>query len=282
MSTEFDPLEAATPIHALFDLSGTTAVVAGAGSIGEGIGIGRATAILLADAGAKVGLLDINREAAESTRALIERRGGTAHVVVADLASDDSVRFAIQEIDELYGPISTLVNNVGVVGPGGTAETVDLDAWDTGMSVNVKSMVITTRHVIASMRRAGGGSIINISSIAGMGGGYPSLFYPTSKGTIINLTKAMATHHGSDGIRVNTVAPGQVLTPRIEVRGLTPEMRAARNEVSVLASEGTGWDPAYATLFLASKAARWITGIVMPVDGGVTGTLPLRSPAASK
>lgn len=282
MSIAFDPLETDTPIQDLFDLSGTTAVVTGAGSVGAGIGIGRATAILLADAGAKVGLLDINHEAAESTRALIEKRGGAAHVVVADLASDDSVRTAIQEIDSLYGPITTLVNNVGVVGPGGTAETVDLDAWDAGMSVNVKSMVITTRHVIPSMRRGGGGSIINISSIAGMGGGYPSLFYPTSKGTIINLTKTMAAHHGPDGIRVNTVAPGQVLTPRIEVRGLTPEMRAARNKASVLGLEGTGWDPAYAALFLASKAARWITGIVVPVDGGVTGTLPLQSPTASK
>lgn len=280
MPADFDPLTSPSPFRDLFDLAGTTAIVTGAGSVGPGIGIGRASAILLADAGARVGLLDINREAAEETHRIIAQRGGASLVEIVDLADDEAVGGAIARIESDFGPINTLVNNVGIVGPGGTAESVDLDAWDAGMRVNVKSMVIASRHVVPSMRRAGGGSIVNVSSIAGMGGGYPSLFYPTSKGTIINLTKAMAAQHGHDGIRVNTVAPGQVLTPRIEIRGLSADMRMARNDVSVLGTEGTGWDPAYAIVFLASRAARWITGVVLPVDGGVTGTLPLKSPPA--
>ncbi|TFD15322.1 SDR family oxidoreductase [Cryobacterium sp. TMT1-2-2] len=278
MPTTFDPLSSSAPFHKLFDLTGTTAIVTGAGSVGPGIGIGRASAILLADAGARVGLLDIDRAAAEETHRMISRRGGTSLVAIADLADDRAVLEAVSQVVANFGPVNTLVNNVGIVGPGGTAEFVDLEAWDAGMRVNVKSMVIASRHVVPIMRSAGGGSIVNISSIAGLGGGYPSLFYPTSKGTIINLTKAMATQHGRDGIRVNTVAPGQVLTPRIEMRGLSTEMRAARNHISALGIEGTGWDPAYAVVFLASRAARWITGVVLPVDGGVTGTLPLESP----
>lgn len=269
------------PLQNPYDLTGITAVVTGAGSVGAGVGIGRASAILLAQAGAKVGLLDIDRESVLETQRIIESRGGQAVSAIADMSSEEEVGRAIGEVESAFGPTTVLVNNVGIVGPAGTAETVDLDAWDAGMRVNVDSMVIATRHVIPSMRSAGGGSVINISSISGMGGGYPGLFYATSKGTIINLTKSMAAHHGADGIRVNTVAPGQVLTPRIEARGLTPEMRAARNSVAVLEEEGTGWDPAYAVLFLASQAARWITGVVLPVDGGVTGVLPLASPAAT-
>jgi NAD(P)-dependent dehydrogenase (short-subunit alcohol dehydrogenase family) len=279
--TSFNPLDSPRPTRELFDLRGATAIVTGAGSVGPGIGIGRATALLLADAGANVGLLDIDSDAAAETHRMIGERGGKSVVATTDLSDDPGVSRAVKEVEAAFGPISILINNVGIVGPPGTAEEVDLDAWDAGMRVNIKSMVIASRHAVPSMRRAGSGSIVNISSIAGMGGGYPSLFYATSKGTVINLTKAMAAHHGRDGIRVNTVAPGQVLTPRIEVRGLTPEMRAARNQVSVLGTEGTGWDPAYAAVFLASRAARWITGIVLPVDGGVTGTLPLDSPPSN-
>jgi NAD(P)-dependent dehydrogenase (short-subunit alcohol dehydrogenase family) len=271
----------APPLQQPHDLTGVTAIVTGAGSVGSGVGIGRASAILLAEAGAKVGLLDIDRDAVLETQRIIEQRGGHAVRAIADMASDEDVARAVSEVEAAFGPTTVLVNNVGIVGPPGTAETVDLEAWDRAMRVNVDSMVIATRHVLPSMRTAGGGSVINISSISGMGGGYPGLFYATSKGTIINLTKSMAAHHGADGIRVNTVAPGQVLTPRIEARGLSPEMRAARNAVSVLGVEGTGWDPAYAVLFLASPAARWITGVVLPVDGGVTGVLPLASPAAT-
>jgi len=231
---------------------------------------------------AKVGLLDIDETAATETLRMIEERGGTGYVVACDLADDEQVADAVRQVTVRYGSLETLVNNVGIAGPPGTAEDVDLDAWDAAMRVNVTAMAIAARHAAPHMRRAGGGSIVNIASIAGMGGGYPGLFYPTSKGATISLTRTMAAHYGRDGIRVNAVAPGQLLTPRITVRGVSDEMRRNRTEISPLGTEGTGWDAGYAVLYLASPAARWVTGILLPVDGGVTAVLPLQSPEPIK
>lgn len=263
----------------MFGLEGKVAVIAGAGSVAEGVGIGKATAILLAGAGAKVVLLDINEAAARQTESAILKNGGTAEVIEVDLSNEIEVEAASKRIRDKFGRVDILVNNVGVVGPAGDATVLDLDAWDSALTVNLKSFVITTRYFVPLME-AFGGSIINIGSVAGMGGGYPSLFYPTSKGAINNLTRTMAGQYGDRGIRVNCVAPGQVLTPRIQKRGLTAEMRNARNSVSALGTEGNGWDPAYAVWFLVSPAARWITGVVLPVDGGLTALLPLSSPAS--
>lgn len=267
-------------VNDAFSLRGMTAVVTGAGSLGRGIGIGRAAAILLAEAGARVGLIDASQDAAEQTNGIIAERGGTAMVSVADLADEQQVERAIREITGALGPASILVNNVGIVGPAGDSEEVDLGHWDAAMAVNVRSMVITSRCVLPQMRRLGGGSIINVSSVAGMGGGYPAVFYPTSKGAVISLTRTMAAHHGREGIRVNAVAPGQLFTPRIGARGISKEMRESRTRSSLLGTEGTGWDAGYAILYLASPAARWVTGVLLPVDAGLTGTIPLESPRA--
>ncbi|SJM51124.1 SDR family NAD(P)-dependent oxidoreductase [Gulosibacter sp. 10] len=268
------------PIHPsrALDLSGRTAVVTGAGSVGHGIGIGRAIAMLLAAAGARVALLDVDLDAARETQAAINAIGGDAISVQADMAEDGSVAAAATAVADAFARVDILVNNVGIVGPAGEAETLDLDAWDRGLRINLTSMVISARRFVPLMKSGGDGSIVNIGSIAGMGGGYPSLFYPTSKGAIVNLTRTMAGQYGEHGIRVNCIAPGQVLTPRIEARGLSPEMRAARNSVSALGTEGTGWDPAYAALFLASPMSSWISGTLLPVDGGLTALLPLSSP----
>jgi NAD(P)-dependent dehydrogenase (short-subunit alcohol dehydrogenase family) len=125
------------------------------------------------------------------------------------------------------------------------------------------------------MRKAGGGSSINIASVAGLAGGHPTLLYPTSKGAVANMTRAMAAHHGSDGIRVNCVAPGMVYTPMVYSRGMSAEMRAARRERSLLKTEGTGWDVGNAVLYLAGDEARWG---VLPVYAGATagaGRLPV-------
>lgn len=278
MTQLHDPLTLPDMVAGAFTLSDTTAIVTGAGSVGAGIGIGRAAAILLAEAGAKVGLLDIDETAAAKTLEVIEARGGTGCVVACDMADDTQVADAVCQITDRYGSIQTLVNNVGIVGPPGTAEDVDLGAWDAAMRINVTAMAIAVRHVAPHMRRAGGGSIVNIASITGMGGGYPGLFYPTSKGATISLTRTMAAHYGHDGIRVNAVAPGQLLTPRITARGVSDEMRRHRTESSPLGTEGTGWDAGYAVLYLASPAARWVTGTLLPVDGGVTAVFPLQSP----
>jgi NAD(P)-dependent dehydrogenase (short-subunit alcohol dehydrogenase family) len=274
--------ESAQPMPAFaeaFSLHGQTAIVAGAGSVGEGIGIGRASAILFAAAGARVGLIDTNADAAAETLELIEAQGGEAVVATADVSDVHEVSQAVMTIARQLGPARVLLNNVGIVGPGGTVEVTDLKRWDDALRTNITSMVMTSRFVIPQMRKLGGGSIINMSSIAGLGGGYPHTFYPTSKGAIVSLTKAMAAHHGFEGIRVNAVAPGQLLTPRISSRGVTDEMRQERTRISMLGTEGNGWDAGYAVLYLASGAARWVTGIVLPVDAGVTSYLRLQSPA---
>ena len=138
------------------------------------------------------------------------------------------------------------------------------------MRVNVASMMLMAKYAIPEMIKSGGGSIINLTSVAGLQGGHPSLLYPTSKGAIVSLTRAMAAHHGRDGIRVNCIAPGTVYTPMVASRGMTPEMRKARSERTLLGTEGTGWDIGYGALYLASDESRWVTGITLPIDGGAT------------
>ena len=266
--------------YSAFDLTGRTAIVTGAGSLGPGIGIGRASALLLADAGATVGLLDQQADAAAETLQMIEERGGRGAVVKADVADPASVEKAVEDLVDKLGRLDILVNNVGVVGPAGDATEVDPDEWDSAAATNVRSMMLMAKHCIPHMVAQGSGAIVNISSIAGMGGGYPSLSYPTTKGATISLTKAMAYHHARQGIRVNAVAPGQVFTPRLEARGISEEMRQRRLSTAPLGTEGTGWDVGYAVWYLASDAARWITGAVLPVDAGLTAMLPLDTPPA--
>ena len=157
-----------------------------------------------------------------------------------------------------------------MTGPPGNAIEVDPEAFDRAMRINVTSMVLMAKYALPPMIEAGGGSIINLSSAAGILGGHPSLLYPTSKAAVIGLTRSMAAHHGRDGVRVNCIAPGMVYTPMVAVRGMTPELREARRQSSLLGTEGTAWDVAAAAAFLASDAARWITGIVLPVDAGAT------------
>ena len=266
-------------------LAGKVAIVTGAGSRAEGIGNGRATAVLLARHGAKVTLVDAVRDSAEETARMIAQEGGESLVLEGDVADEVSCRSIVADTVAKWGRLDILVNNVGVTGPAGTAVEVDMDAWDQGMRINVGSMVLMARHAIPEMRQAGGGSIVNISSGAGIRGGHPSLLYPTSKGAVISLTRAMAAHHGREGIRVNCVAPGTVYTPMVASRGMTPEMREARSRTTLLGTEGTGWDVGYAVMFLASDEARWITGVVLPVDAGSTaastGSVTPRSDAGS-
>lgn len=273
---------AGLPTGSAFDLSGRTAVVAGAGSVGEGIGIGRACAVLLARYGATVAALDIDAGAAEETVSLVEREGGHAIAAPVDVGDAEAVGKALARCVGELGGVDILVNNVGVVGPPGTVDEVDLDDWDAAIRVNVTAMVALARQVVPVMRERGGGSIVNMGSVAGLGGGYPHLSYATTKGAVVNLTRAMAAHHGPEGIRVNAVAPGQLLTPRITVRDPSPEMLAARREVAPLGTDGDAWDAAHAVLFLAGDAARWITGAVLPVDAGLSAVLPLSSPPATR
>ncbi|KAK4939857.1 hypothetical protein LTR10_019925 [Elasticomyces elasticus] len=254
-----------------FNFDGEVAIVTGAGSRLPGeIGNGRATAILLARQGAKVALLDLNTEWAQETKSMIDSEGGTSEVIQVDVTDEQSVKSAVAKTIDIFGTVNILVNIVGVGGAMGDATSLDLTAWDRDMRINVTSMVLMARHVIPEMRKNGRGAILNMSSVSGLLGGNPSLLYPTTKGAIIQMTRAMAAQHGPENIRVNCVCPGMVYTPMVRGRGMTEEMREARIKQNLLKQEGTGWDVGYAILFLCSKEARWITGLIMPVDAGTT------------
>lgn len=263
-------------------LKDKVAIVTGAGSRAEGIGNGRAAAILLAREGARVALLDATREWAEATKAMIDAEGGTSMVVVADVADAASCRAAVQAAKDAWGRVDILVNNVGIGGPKGSAVEVDPEAWDAAMRVNVTSMMLMSKYAIPEMRRLGGGAIINIASIDGLRGGNQNLLYCSSKGAVVNMTRAMAAQHGREGIRVNCIAPGYVYTPMVSAGGMEPELRDVRRKNNLLQVEGTGWDVGNGVVFLASDLSRWVTGIVLSIDGGsMAGTLGTTTPMSA-
>ncbi|GAB1205323.1 hypothetical protein APSETT445_003996 [Aspergillus pseudonomiae] len=206
------------------------------------IGNGRATAILLARQGAKVALVDYNVEWAQETKRMIELEGGISEVVQTDVTDEESCKNAVSKTVELFGTVNILVNIVGVGGAMGDATKVDLGAWERDFKINVTSMVLMSRHAIPEMRRNGRGAIVNMSSVSGLLGGNPSLLYPTTKGAIIQMTRAMAAQHGPENIRVNCVCPGMVFTPMVRGRGMTDKMRQDRINQNLLKQEGTGWD----------------------------------------
>jgi NAD(P)-dependent dehydrogenase (short-subunit alcohol dehydrogenase family) len=251
-------------------LSGKVAIVTGAGSRAEGMGNGRAAAILFAREGARVLLVDRSGAAAEATRAMIAGEGGEAAVFEADVTRSDHCRAMVDDALRRWGKLDILDNNVGI---GGRATVVDVDEadWDHLMRVNVTSMMLAAKHAIPAMARAGGGAVVNISSISALRprGLTP---YSVSKGAVIALTRAMAIDHAPQGIRVNCIAPGPVYTPMVYAGGMSEELRDRRRRASPLGIEGTGWDIGHAALFLVSDEARYITGVVLPVDGGVTLT----------
>jgi len=257
-------------------LESKVAIVTGAGSRAAGIGNGRAAAILFAREGAKVLLVDKDTVAAEETRRLIREEGGEAEVFPADVSRAADCRAMVERAVGRWGRLDILENNVGIEGPGSVV-SVPEEEWDRVMQVNVKSMMLTGKFAVPAMATGGGGSIINISSIGALRprGLTP---YATSKGAVIALTRAMAIDHAKDGIRVNCIAPGPMYTPMVYSKGMSGEARERRRRASPLGIEGTGWDIGYAALFLASDEARYITGVVLTVDGGVTLTTPSRDP----
>jgi NAD(P)-dependent dehydrogenase (short-subunit alcohol dehydrogenase family) len=225
----------------------------------------------MAREGAGVTLVDNRPEWVAVTRELLEAEGLAGLVVVCDVTDDDGCRRAVAETVEAYGGLDVLVNNVGVSRPEGTAVDVDPEEWDRGMAVNVKSMMLMAKHAVPAMTASdGGGTIINMTSVAGMVGGFPDLMYPTSKAAVIGMTRAMAAHHGGQGVRVNAIAPGLIYTPFVAAGGMSDAVRDQRRMQTVLQTEGTAWDVARAAVFLASDEARWITGAILPVDAGDT------------
>ena len=257
-------------------LEGKVAIVTGAGSSGPGVGNGKAASVLFAREGAKVLLVDINADHAQETLELITAEGGEASVFQADVTNADHCRSMVESAVERYGRLDILDNNVGVILREKFAD-IDPEDWDRVMAINLKSMMLASQSAIPRMIESGGGSIINITSVAGIRA-WSDAAYAASKAGIIGLTQTVAAEYGRYGIRANAIAPGAVYTPMVAWQ-LSDEAREIRRESTLLGTEGTAWDVAWAAVYLASDEARWVTGVLLPVDGGVTITSRYALPA---
>ena len=257
-------------------LEGKVAIVTGAGSSGPGVGNGKAASVLFAREGAKVLLVDINADHAQETLELITAEGGEASVFQADVTNADHCRSMVESAVERYGRLDILDNNVGVLLREKFAD-IDPEDWDRVMAINLKSMMLASQSAIPRMIDSGGGSIINITSVAGIRA-WSDAAYAASKAGIIGLTQTVAAEYGRHGIRANAIAPEAVYTPMVAWQ-LNDEAREIRRESTLLGTEGTAWDVAWAAVYLASDEARWVTGVLLPIDGGVTITSRYTLPA---
>jgi NAD(P)-dependent dehydrogenase (short-subunit alcohol dehydrogenase family) len=256
-------------------LKDKVAIVVGAGQTpGDTIGNGRATAILFAREGARVVLVDYNFESAVETQALIEAEGGTCFAFKADVTRQaDCVAF-VRAALEAYGRVDVLHNNVGIGGGDDEILSLTEESWDRIMSVNLKGMFLSSRSVLPAMREQRSGSIINISSIAAICS-TGIVAYKTSKAGVNALTHQIALENAKHNIRANAIMPGLMNTPMAiegisKARGVPKEDLIRQRDASVPlgGKMGTAWDVAYAALFLASDEAKFITGVLLPVDGG--------------
>ena len=254
-------------------LENKIAIVAGAGSRGDVIGNGQAAAILFAQEGAEVLLVDSDAERAARTAAMIKADGGSATSFIGDVTNPADCEAMVETAVRRYGRLDILHNNVGIGGAGNVVE-LDPDVWDRVMEVNVKSMMLASKYAVPRMAETGGGAIVNISSISAI---RPRglTAYTVSKGGVMALTWGMAIDHAKDGVRVNCILPGPVYSS-MTAPNMSAERREIRRSSSPLGTEGTPWDVAWAAVYLASDEAKWVTGVCIPVDGGVTLTSPER------
>jgi NAD(P)-dependent dehydrogenase (short-subunit alcohol dehydrogenase family) len=258
-------------------LKGKVAVVSGAGSVGTGWGNGKATSVVFAREGARIFAVDISLKAAEETRRVIEGEGGECFAFEADVSRSGQVENMVARCVEIYGRVDVLQNNVGIVQVGGPVEISEAQ-WDRLFEVNIKSMFLTCREVLPIMERQGSGVIVNVSSIAStIYAGYPSAAYSASKAAVNQLTRSIAMEYAARGIRANCVLPGLMNTPMIVEAlssayhaGAVEEMMRKRDASVPMGKMGDAWDVAQASLFLASEEAKYITGVLLAVDGGLT------------
>ena len=259
-------------------LNDKVAIVCGGGARGDGIGNGRAAALLLGRSGAKIVVVDRELELAQKTADMIAADGGIAIGHAADVTNEANCKTIAERAMDEYGRVDLLDNNVGISSRGSVVEE-DPATWRRIMEVNVDAMFLTSKYVIPAMiKSGGGGAIVNVSSISAL---RPRRLtaYTTSKAAVIGLTRAMAIDHGPEGILVNCVAPGPVYTPMVIKDGMPENLRQQRAAASILGMEGTGWDIGNAVRFLLSNQARYITGHTLVVDGGLTMRAPERESA---
>lgn len=263
----------------MLDMAGKIAIVTGAGSVGPGWGNGKAAATILARQGAAVFLVDVEEAAAQETARIIEGDGHRCVVHRCDMLKSAEVQAMVQACLARYGRIDVLVNNVGGSAPG-DAVTMSEEVWDHQIDFNLKTVFLGCKYVLPVMERQGKGSIVNVSSVAGLRndghGGRQHVAYSASKAAVIQFSRATAGAFVKKGIRCNTVVPGLMHTPLVERRlartvaaGDAEALIASRNARCPMGRMGTAWDVAHAVLFLASEEASYITGTEIVVDGGL-------------
>ena len=259
-------------------LKDKVALVTGAGSVGPGWGNGKAISVLFAREGAGIFGADIDIEAARETQRIVEQEAGVFLSHATDVASSDQVEDMIRACLDRFGRIDILVNNVGIARVGGPVDLEEAE-WDRVMDINLKSVFLTSKHVLPIMEAQGGGAIVNISSIAAMRWpGVPYATYYASKGGMLSLTRGIALQYAKAGIRANCVLPGLMNTPMVHA-GLTgaygkegdvENLIRVREAQCPMGRMGDAWDVAHAALYLASDDARYVTAAELVVDGGIT------------
>jgi NAD(P)-dependent dehydrogenase (short-subunit alcohol dehydrogenase family) len=257
-------------------VKGKAIIVTGAGSIGAGIGNGKASGILYAREGGRVLLVDRDLAAADETRRLIADAGGQAMAFACDVTSSAECHRMVHACLKAFGSIDVLHNNVGITIPGGPVELAEED-WDRIMLINVKSMFLTCKHVLPYMERQGRGAIVNIASANAIRS-LPAIAvaYAASKAAVIALTREIAVQYAAKGVRANAILPGLMDTPMVKAQltgaygGDVEQMLKWRAGMCPTGKQGDAWDTAHAALFLASDEAKYVTGTTLTVDGGLT------------
>ncbi|MBY4040444.1 SDR family oxidoreductase [Rhodococcus fascians] len=258
-------------------LAGKVALVTGAGSVGPGWGNGRASAVRFAQEGATVFAVDLNREALEETVARFDGPEGSIIPLQCDVTDTAAVEAIVSTCVEQAGRIDVLVNNVGGSRAGGPVEMTE-EEWNKQLEFNLTTTFLTCKHVLPHMKEVGAGAIVNTASTSGIRWtGAAQAAYAASKAGVIAFTRSVAVQHAPLGIRANTVVPGQLHTPMVEVRlagqrsgGDVDKLLEQRLSRIPIGFMGDGRDTANVALFLASDEAQFITGTEIVVDGGMS------------
>jgi NAD(P)-dependent dehydrogenase (short-subunit alcohol dehydrogenase family) len=253
-------------------LDGKVAIVTGAGTTPPGVGIGCAIAQVLAGAGASVLVVDKDAEHGEVTRGMIEEGGGRSTVCVADVSVESDCEAMVQAAVDSFGGLDILVNNAGISKHVTVTDTPQ-ELFEEIIGVNLRGPFMACKYAIPALMTRGGGSIVNIGSVVAIrdaGSSHPA--YAASKGGVLGITVDLAGAYGRDNIRVNAVLPGMIASPiQASIGSASPEMQKRMN---MLGRMGNVWDIAHAVGFLCTDEASYITGHVMPVDGGATAAMP--------
>ena len=241
---------------------------------GGSMGIGRAASLMLAREGAQVAIVDVDDEAGKKTVSDIRKAGGTAEYWHLDVSDSPQVEAVFAEINKRFGKINVLVNNAGISGPQIPSDEVTEEDWDRVMRVDARGVFLCTKYGAPYLKKAGNGSIINLSSIYGLVGGVDPAYH-AAKGAVRCLTKSDAFYYGPFGIRVNSIHPGYIMTPMVE--GFMPkdpeearQFRKSLDSLTLLGHIGEPDDVAYAIVYLASDESKYVTGAELVVDGGFT------------